>query len=114
MITRRAATVGLATTLIALTRQVQAQGADGAEQTLPLQALNVYLFDDETWPEVFARADGALCAIRKRLPKGGRAIVFTHGGIIAAMEKELDELRRRSAQAVEGQRSWWRRLLGKT
>lgn len=36
------------------------------------------------------------------------------GGIIAAMEKELDELRRRSAQAVEGKPSWWRRLLGKT
>jgi broad specificity phosphatase PhoE len=39
----------------------------------------------ETWPEVFARADGALTRIRERLPSGGRAIVFTHGGIIAAI-----------------------------
>jgi probable phosphoglycerate mutase len=39
----------------------------------------------ETWPEVFARADGALASIRERLPRGGRAIVFTHGGIIAAI-----------------------------
>ena len=39
----------------------------------------------ETWPEVFARADGALRSIRKRLPEGGRAIVFTHGGIIGAI-----------------------------
>jgi len=39
----------------------------------------------ETWPEVFARADGALRRIRERLPAGGRAIVFTHGGVIAAI-----------------------------
>ena len=39
----------------------------------------------ESWPEVFARADGALRALRERLPDGGRAIVFTHGGIIAAI-----------------------------
>lgn len=39
----------------------------------------------ETWPEVFERADGALQSIRQRLPEGGRAIVFTHGGIIAAI-----------------------------
>ena len=39
----------------------------------------------ESWPEVFARADGALRALRGRRPEGGRAIVFTHGGIIAAI-----------------------------
>ena len=39
----------------------------------------------ETWPEVFARADGALQRLRERLPSGGRAIVFTHGGIIASI-----------------------------
>jgi probable phosphoglycerate mutase len=39
----------------------------------------------ESWPEVFARADGALRGIRERLPDGGRAVVFTHGGIIAAI-----------------------------
>ena len=39
----------------------------------------------ESWPEVFARADGALGALRERMPQGGRAIVFTHGGIIAAI-----------------------------
>jgi probable phosphoglycerate mutase len=39
----------------------------------------------ESWPEVFARADGALAALRGRLPEGGRAIVFTHGGIIASI-----------------------------
>ncbi|MEM7436774.1 MAG: histidine phosphatase family protein, partial [Myxococcota bacterium] len=39
----------------------------------------------ESWPEVFARADGALRDLRARLPEGGRAIVFTHGGIIAAI-----------------------------
>jgi broad specificity phosphatase PhoE len=39
----------------------------------------------ESWPEVFTRADAALRAIRERLPHGGRAIVFTHGGIIAAI-----------------------------
>ena len=39
----------------------------------------------ESWPEVFARADGALHRIRERLPEGGRAIVFTHGGVIAAI-----------------------------
>jgi len=39
----------------------------------------------ESWPEVFERADAALATLRSRLPKGGRAIVFTHGGIIAAL-----------------------------
>ena len=39
----------------------------------------------ETWLEVFARADASLAALRGRLPDGGRAIVFTHGGIIAAL-----------------------------
>ena len=39
----------------------------------------------ESWPEVFQRADTALGALRRRLPDGGRAIVFTHGGIIAAL-----------------------------
>lgn len=49
----------------------------------------------ETWPEVFARADGALSAIRERLPSGGRAIVFTHGGIIAAILSGLLGVRER-------------------
>lgn len=39
----------------------------------------------ESWPEVFARADGALAQLREELDGGGRAIVFTHGGIIAAI-----------------------------
>lgn len=39
----------------------------------------------ESWPEVFARADEALRALRERMPEGGRVIVFTHGGIIAAI-----------------------------
>ena len=39
----------------------------------------------ESWPEVFARADGALSRLREELDGGGRAIVFTHGGIIAAI-----------------------------
>ena len=39
----------------------------------------------ESWPEVFERADSSLAALRRRLPEGGRAIVFTHGGIIAAL-----------------------------
>ncbi len=39
----------------------------------------------ESWPEVFERADRALSALRASLPSGGRALVFTHGGIIAAV-----------------------------
>jgi len=39
----------------------------------------------ESWPEVFERADASLRALRQRMPTGGRAIVFTHGGIIAAL-----------------------------
>jgi probable phosphoglycerate mutase len=39
----------------------------------------------ESWPEVFERADASLARLRQRLPSGGRAIVFTHGGIIAAL-----------------------------
>lgn len=39
----------------------------------------------ESWPEVFQRADASLRALRERMPDGGRAIVFTHGGIIAAL-----------------------------
>jgi probable phosphoglycerate mutase len=39
----------------------------------------------ESWPEVFERADASLAALRARMPHGGRAIVFTHGGIIAAL-----------------------------
>ncbi len=39
----------------------------------------------ESWPEVFRRADAALADLRGRIPADGRAIVFTHGGIIAAI-----------------------------
>ena len=39
----------------------------------------------ESWPEVFGRADRALRALRDRMPDGGRVLVFTHGGIIAAI-----------------------------
>ena len=49
----------------------------------------------ESWPEVFARADGALDALRSRFPEGGRVIVFTHGGIIAAILAGLLEARGR-------------------
>jgi broad specificity phosphatase PhoE len=49
----------------------------------------------ESWPEVFERADAALQALRARLPHGGRAIVFTHGGIIAALLSGLLRVRDR-------------------
>ena len=49
----------------------------------------------ETWPEVFRRADDSLAALRRRLPDGGRAIVFTHGGIIAALLSGLLGVRAR-------------------
>ena len=49
----------------------------------------------ESWPEVFARADGALRSLQQRLPEGGRAIVFTHGGIIAAILSGLLGVRER-------------------
>jgi broad specificity phosphatase PhoE len=39
----------------------------------------------ESWPEVFERADASLAAVRRRLPGGAKAVVFTHGGIIAAL-----------------------------
>ncbi len=39
----------------------------------------------ESWPEVFERADEAFAALQRRMPAGGRALVFTHGGIIAAL-----------------------------
>ncbi len=39
----------------------------------------------ESWPDVFARTDEALRSLRNRFPAGGRAIVFTHGGVIAAL-----------------------------
>ncbi|MEM8608439.1 MAG: histidine phosphatase family protein [Myxococcota bacterium] len=39
----------------------------------------------ESWPEVFARADRALANLRSSMTEGGRVIVFTHGGIIAAI-----------------------------
>ena len=49
----------------------------------------------ESWPEVFARADRALARVRERLPGGGRAVVFTHGGIIAAILAGLLGVRER-------------------
>lgn len=49
----------------------------------------------ESWPEVFERADASLAALRQRLPEGGRAIVFTHGGIIAAVLSGLLGVRER-------------------
>ncbi len=49
----------------------------------------------ESWPDVFERADAALAALRARLPSGGRAIVFTHGGIIAALLSGLLGVRER-------------------
>lgn len=56
------------------------------EQVAALRERRVFeIGGGETWPEVFARADRALAGIRKRLPEGGRVIVFTHGGIIAAV-----------------------------
>jgi broad specificity phosphatase PhoE len=39
----------------------------------------------ESWPEVFQRVDHALAALRRRMPPEARVIVFTHGGIIAAI-----------------------------
>ncbi len=36
------------------------------------------------------------------------------GGIIAGLEKEIVELKQRSAQSVTPRPAWWRRLLGKT
>jgi probable phosphoglycerate mutase len=56
------------------------------EQIAALRARRTFeIGGGESWPEVFARADGALEALRTRLPHGGRAVVFTHGGIIAAI-----------------------------
>jgi 2-polyprenyl-3-methyl-5-hydroxy-6-metoxy-1,4-benzoquinol methylase len=39
---------------------------------------------------------------------------MTAGGIIAELEKEIEELKRESAREIPRQASWWRRLLGKT
>ena len=47
----------------------------------------------ESWPDVFQRADESLAALRRRMPDGGRAIVFTHGGIIAALLSGLLDVR---------------------
>ena len=56
------------------------------EQIAALRARRTFAIGGaETWPDVFHRADRALAALRQRLPNGGRAIVFTHGGIIAAL-----------------------------
>ena len=56
------------------------------EQIAALRARRTFeIGGGETWPEVFSRADGALRHIRERMPDGGRAIVFSHGGIIAAI-----------------------------
>jgi probable phosphoglycerate mutase len=49
----------------------------------------------ESWPEVFDRADAALASLRNRMPHGGRAIVFTHGGIIAGLLSGLLGVRSR-------------------
>ena len=51
----------------------------------------------ESWPEVFQRADASLLALRERMPDGGRAIVFTHGGIIAALLSGLHGMRLKGA-----------------
>jgi probable phosphoglycerate mutase len=56
------------------------------EQIAALRARRTFeIGGGETWSDVFARADEALGRLRARLPEGGRAIVFTHGGIIAAI-----------------------------
>jgi len=56
------------------------------EQVAALRARKaVAIGGGESWPEVFQRADDALGALRRRMPDGGRVIVFTHGGIIAAL-----------------------------
>lgn len=56
------------------------------EQITALKARRTFAIGGgESWPEVFERADASLAAIRRRLAPGGRAIVFTHGGIIAAL-----------------------------
>jgi broad specificity phosphatase PhoE len=66
------------------------------EQIAALRARRTFeIGGGESWPEVFARADGALHRIRERLPEGGRAIVFTHGGIIAAILAGLLRVRQR-------------------
>ncbi|MGB3050679.1 MAG: histidine phosphatase family protein [Polyangiales bacterium] len=56
------------------------------EQIAALKARRTFAIGGgESWPEVFQRADACLTALRQRMPEGGRAIVFTHGGIIAAL-----------------------------
>jgi len=56
------------------------------EQIEALRARRIFAIGGaESWPEVFARADASLDALRERMPEGGRALVFTHGGIIAAL-----------------------------
>ncbi|MGB8332072.1 MAG: histidine phosphatase family protein [Polyangiales bacterium] len=65
---------------------VEQVGVRFPEQVAALRARQaVAIGGGESWPEVFARADASLAALRRRLPDGGRAIVFTHGGIIAAI-----------------------------
>lgn len=66
------------------------------EQIAALKARRTFAIGGgESWPEVFARADASLAALRRRLPEGGRAIVFTHGGIIAAILSGLLGVRER-------------------
>lgn len=50
----------------------------------------------ESWLDVFARVDRGIASIRERLGGGGRAVVFTHGGIIAALLAGLLGARDRS------------------
>jgi|GEM_PF-295481 len=71
-------------------------GARFPEQIAALRAREaVAIGGGESWPEVFQRADASLAALRRRLGDGGRVIVFTHGGIIAALLAGLLGARRR-------------------
>jgi len=61
-------------------------GARFPEQVAALRTRQaVAIGGGESWPEVFQRSDESLAALRRRLPQGGRVLVFTHGGIIAAL-----------------------------
>jgi broad specificity phosphatase PhoE len=56
------------------------------EQVEALKARRTFAIGGgETWPEVFQRVDLALSVLRRRMPFGARVVVFTHGGIIAAI-----------------------------
>ena len=62
--------------------------------------LDVALGGGESLARFWARTDAALEALRGRVPPGGRALVFTHGGVISALVARA--LGRRGQRASQG------------